>query len=61
MGDITLLANKKSLESIPGSNASAFIVKEDIKDLKKSMLISDNPRFVFARALEISDTFSRIN
>ena len=53
IGDITLLADKKSLDSIPGSNASAFIVKEDIKDLKKSMLISDNPRFVFARALEI--------
>ena len=52
-GDITLLADKKSLEYIPGSTASAFIVKEGIKDLKKSMLISDNPRFVFARALEI--------
>lgn len=53
MGDITLLADKKSIESIPGSTASAFIVKEEIKDLKKSMLISDNPRLVFAKALEI--------
>lgn len=53
MGDITLLADKKNIEHIPSSNASAFIVKEAIKDLKKSMLISDNPRFVFARALEV--------
>jgi UDP-3-O-[3-hydroxymyristoyl] glucosamine N-acyltransferase len=53
MGDITLLTDKNSLGSIPDSNASAFIVKEEIKDLKKSLLISDNPRFVFARALEI--------
>ena len=53
MGDITLLADKKSLEHIPGSKASAFIVKEEIKDLKKSMIISDNPRIVFAKALEI--------
>ncbi|HEW81548.1 MAG TPA: UDP-3-O-(3-hydroxymyristoyl)glucosamine N-acyltransferase [Nitrospirae bacterium] len=52
-GDITLLADNKNLGSISGSNASAFIVKEEIKDLKKSMLISDNPRFIFARALEI--------
>ena len=52
-GDITLLADNKYLGSIPDSNASAFIVKEEIKDLKKSMLISDNPRFIFARALEI--------
>jgi UDP-3-O-[3-hydroxymyristoyl] glucosamine N-acyltransferase len=53
MGDITLLADKKSLESIPDSNASAFIVNEDIKDLKKSILISDDPRLIFAKALEI--------
>ena len=53
MGDITLLADKKSLESIKDSNASAFIVKDPVKDQNKSMLISDNPRFVFARALEI--------
>ena len=53
IGDITLLTDKKNFGSVSGSNASAFIVKEEIKDLKKSMLISGNPRFVFARALEI--------
>jgi len=53
MGELTLLADKKSLESIHNSKASAFIVKEEIKDLKKSMLISDNPRLVFAKALKI--------
>lgn len=52
-GYITLLADKKSHGYIPDSDASAFIVKEEIKGLNKNMLISDNPRFVFARALEI--------
>jgi UDP-3-O-[3-hydroxymyristoyl] glucosamine N-acyltransferase len=51
-GDITLVADKRNLEYVPASAASAFIVKKEIKDLKKSMLIADNPYLVFAKALE---------
>lgn len=52
-GNITLLADKKNMASVPDCKASAFIVKEEIKDLGKSMIISENPRLAFAKALEI--------
>ena len=52
-GDITFLTDKKSLNEISGLNASAVIVKEEMKDLAVSMLIVDNPQYIFARALEI--------
>ena len=52
-GDITFLTDKKTLNGISGLHASAVIVKEEIKELAISMLIVDNPQYVFARALEI--------
>ena len=52
-GDITFLTDKKILKGISGLNASALIVKEEIKEPAVSMLIVDNPQYVFARALEI--------
>jgi UDP-3-O-[3-hydroxymyristoyl] glucosamine N-acyltransferase len=52
-GDIALLADKKNLGDMASSNASAVIVKEELKDLTISMLITENPFFAFARALEV--------
>lgn len=52
-GDITFLADKKSLKDLYTTNASAVITREDIKGLSVSMLIVDNPHFAFARALEV--------
>jgi len=56
-GDITFLADKKSLKDLYATNASAVIVRqahyEEIKGLSVSMLIVDNPYFTFARALEV--------
>ncbi len=52
-GDITFLADKKSLSAIYESKASAVITKTAIEDLSAGMLIVDNPRLAFARVLEI--------
>lgn len=52
-GDITLLADRKMIASASDSAASAFIVKKELRGVEKSMIVSDNPRLVFAKALEI--------
>jgi len=52
-GDITMLAERKSLKEIGGINASAIITREEIKGIGASMLIVDNPYLTFARALEV--------
>jgi UDP-3-O-[3-hydroxymyristoyl] glucosamine N-acyltransferase len=52
-GDITFLLDKKSLKEIPALNASALIVKKEVKECTLNMLVSDNPQFTFARALEV--------
>ncbi|MBI5098647.1 MAG: UDP-3-O-(3-hydroxymyristoyl)glucosamine N-acyltransferase [Nitrospirae bacterium] len=52
-GDITFLADKKLLKDLLTSKASAVIAREKIEDLSVSILISDNPYFTFARALEV--------
>lgn len=52
-GDITFLDNKKMMKNIPSSKASAVIVREEIKDLSMSMLVVDNPRLAFAKALKV--------
>ncbi|MBI4848494.1 MAG: UDP-3-O-(3-hydroxymyristoyl)glucosamine N-acyltransferase [Nitrospirae bacterium] len=51
-GDITFLADKKYLNDLFSSKASAVIVKEEIKGLAASMVIAGNPYFTFAKALE---------
>ncbi len=56
-GDITYLADNKR-QDILATTASAVIVKEEIEELSSrsvpaSMLVVDNPQFVFARTLEV--------
>ena len=52
-GNITFLVNKKMMEDIFSSKASAVIVKKGIKGISISMLVVDNPQYTFARALEV--------
>jgi UDP-3-O-[3-hydroxymyristoyl] glucosamine N-acyltransferase len=52
-GDITFLLDQKNLEKIAALRASAVIVKKEIKECSRSMLVSDNPQYTFARALEV--------
>ncbi len=51
--DITFLSDKKHLKDLLNSKASAVIAKEAIEGVSASMLISGNPYFTFARALEV--------
>ena len=48
-GDITFLADKKLLNDILNTKASAVIANEEIEGLSSSILVSDNPYFTFAR------------
>lgn len=59
-GDITYLADKKRVEDIFSTRASAVIVSENIRDALKhkedfrvALVVVDNPQFAFAKALEI--------
>lgn len=52
-GLITFLADEKRLDELLRCRASAAIVKEEIKDFAASMLITDNPQYTFARAMEV--------
>lgn len=52
-GDITFLSDKKHLKDLLSSKASAVIAKEAIEGVSASILISGNPYFTFARALEV--------
>jgi len=52
-GDITFLADKKNIKYIHTTDASAIIVRDEIKESPKSMLIVDNPHLAFAKVLEI--------
>lgn len=60
-GDITYIQNKKVLKDISELHASAFIVTQEINELKASMLVVDNPQFAFARALEVFHTKPRVS
>lgn len=51
-GDITFLADKRNIEYIFSTRATAVIVKEEIKGVSKEMLIVDNPQLAFAKVLE---------
>lgn len=50
--DITFLANRKYLNDLFSSKAAAVITSDEIKGLSASLLITGNPNFAFARALE---------
>jgi len=52
-GDITFLADKRHLGDILKTKASAVIAGSEIDGQSASILISDNPYFTFARALEV--------
>ena len=52
-GDITYILNLDTVEDITSLKASALILKEEVKGLTASMVISDNPQYTFARALEV--------
>jgi len=59
-GDITYLINKKHLSDVLSSDVSAVIVNESIHEIitregpiTASLLIADNPQYIFAKALEI--------
>jgi UDP-3-O-[3-hydroxymyristoyl] glucosamine N-acyltransferase len=52
-GEISFLADKKSLRSVYNTNASALIAKEVVKDLTINMIIVDNPHLAFAKTLGI--------
>ena len=51
-GDITFASSAKYLKQARESKASCIIVKELIPDIKASQLISSNPSFAFAKAIE---------
>lgn len=52
-GDITFIADKKSQQYAYATNASAIIAKDKIEGISASIVITDNPRLAFAKALEI--------
>lgn len=52
-GHITFVSDKKNLQYIFNSKASAVITKEEIKGSPASQLIVDNPYLAFAKTLEI--------
>lgn len=51
-GDITFVSSSKYLRQACESNASCIIVKELVPDIKISQLITSNPLFAFAKAIE---------
>lgn len=52
-GYITFVADKKWLKNINECNASAFILKEEIKELSKPQVIVKNPQYCFAKLLAL--------
>ncbi len=51
-GDITFVSSAKYLRQACESKASCIIVKELIPDIKASQLLTSNPYFAFAKAIE---------
>ncbi|SRR5579884_1371740 len=52
-GDITFLANLKYAPKIKHTRASAIIASEPLKNMHAATLLSKNPYYDFARALEL--------
>lgn len=50
-GDVTFLANPRYAPYLEKTGASAVIVSPDIKAQGKTLIVSDNPSFAFARLL----------
>src|SRR5574340_1441282 len=51
-GDITFVSSSKYLGQARQSKASCIIVKESVPDISVSQLITSNPNFAFAKAIE---------
>jgi len=51
-GDITFVSSAKYLKRASGSKASCIIVKELTSDIKTTQLLTSNPYFAFAKAIE---------
>jgi len=51
-GDITFVSSAKYLKKASESKASCIIVKELIPDIKTTQLLTSNPFFAFAKAIE---------
>ena len=52
-GDITLAGNQKLLAELPGSRASAVIVPPETACGSQNLLLAENPKAAFARALQL--------
>lgn len=52
-GDITFLSDKRMMAALEKTEASAVILKEELKGLNINMLIVENPHLVFAKVLEV--------
>ncbi len=52
-GDLTFVASDKYFQKATDSNASAFLVPEEIKELNKPQIIVKNPDVVFYKLIEI--------
>lgn len=52
-GELTFLANPKYAHKVKDTRASAILVAEALRDLPISSVVSSNPYFDFARALEL--------
>jgi len=52
-GYITFATDKKWLKTLDNCNASAFILKEEIKDLDKPQILVKNPLYSFAKLLAL--------
>ncbi len=52
-GDITFFSDKRMIDLLEKTKASAVILKEEPGGLNKNMLIVDNPQLVFAKVLEV--------
>lgn len=52
-GDITYLSDQKYRNDLAACRASAVIISKDMKDVSMPALVVKNPRYAFARALEI--------
>ena len=50
-GDITFLVNKKYIPFVKTTKASAIFVDKELKDVKISQIVSDNPYLAYAKLL----------
>lgn len=52
-GDITFISNEKYIKKIHQTCATAIIVPPKLKDVRKNLLVCNNPYLVFAKLVEL--------